>query len=92
MAFVCALARTIRWALRVCSQLEQQQDMLEQYAGNTVTVRNALGTAESTLTSIGSILQRVNELAIASGNGSFTDSDRKANADELARWKTSCST
>jgi len=65
-------------------QLEQQQDMLKQYAGNTVTVRNALGTAESTLTSIGSILQRVNELAIASGNGSFTDSDRKANADELA--------
>lgn len=65
-------------------QLEQQQDMLKQYAGNTVTVRNALGTAESTLTSIGSILQRVNELAISSGNGSFTDSDRKANADELA--------
>ncbi|MBI1524835.1 flagellar hook-associated protein FlgL, partial [Escherichia coli] len=30
-------------------QLEQQQDMLKQYAGNTVTVRNALGTAESTL-------------------------------------------
>lgn len=65
-------------------QLEQQQNMLKQYATNTVNVRNALGTAESTLTSIGNILQRVNELAIGSGNGAFTDADRKANADELA--------
>ncbi|AYG46032.1 flagellar hook-associated protein 3 [Pseudomonas sp. Leaf58] len=65
-------------------QLEQQQSMLKQYASNTVNVRNALGTAESTLTSIGNVLQRVNELAISSGNGAFTDADRKANADELA--------
>ncbi|HDS0929141.1 flagellar hook-associated protein 3 [Pseudomonas putida] len=65
-------------------QLEQQQNMLKQYASNTVNVRNALGTAESTLTSIGNVLQRVNELAISSGNGAFTDADRKANADELA--------
>ncbi|WP_337157142.1 flagellar hook-associated protein 3 [Pseudomonas putida] len=65
-------------------QLEQQQNMLEQYSDNIVNVRNALGTAESTLNSIGNILQRVNELAVSSGNGGFTDSDRKANADELA--------
>ncbi|MCO7516141.1 flagellar hook-associated protein 3 [Pseudomonas guariconensis] len=65
-------------------QLEQQQDMLKQYSGNIVNVRNALGTAESTLNAIGSILQRVNELAISSGNAGFTDSDRKANAAELA--------
>ncbi|MEG0243126.1 MAG: flagellar hook-associated protein 3 [Pseudomonas sp.] len=65
-------------------QLEQQQSMLKQYATNTVNVRNALGTAESTLKSIGNVLQRVNELAVSSGNGAFTDSDRKANADELA--------
>jgi Flagellin and related hook-associated proteins len=65
-------------------QLEQQQNMLKQYSGNITNVRNALGTAESTLNSIGTILQRVNELAVSSGNGSFTDSDRKANADELA--------
>ena len=65
-------------------QLEQQQSMLNQYSTNTVNVRNALGTAESTLTSIGNVLQRVNELAISSGNGAFTDADRKANADELA--------
>ncbi|MFO3722500.1 flagellar hook-associated protein 3 [Pseudomonas sp. HLMP] len=65
-------------------QLEQQQDMLKQYSGNIVNVRNALGTAESTLNAIGTLLQRVNELALSSGNGAFTDSDRKANADELA--------
>lgn len=65
-------------------QLEQQQNMLEQYSDNIVNVRNALGTAESTLNSIGNLLQRVNELAVGSGNGGFTDADRKANADELA--------
>ena len=65
-------------------QLEQQQNMLSQYQGNITSVRNALGTAESTLNSIGTILQRVNELAVSSGNGTFTDADRKANADELA--------
>ncbi|MBA6059595.1 flagellar hook-associated protein 3 [Pseudomonas juntendi] len=65
-------------------QLEQQQNMLKQYSANTVSVRNALGTAESTLRSIGNILQRVNELAISSGNAGFTDDDRKANAAELA--------
>ncbi|NIF29414.1 flagellar hook-associated protein 3 [Pantoea sp. Tr-811] len=65
-------------------QLEQQQNMLKQYNSNITSVRNALGTAESTLDSIGKILQRVNELAISSGNASFTDSDRKSNADELA--------
>ncbi|WP_323614450.1 flagellar hook-associated protein 3 [Pseudomonas putida] len=65
-------------------QLEQQQNMLKQYNGNIVNVRNALGTAESTLNAIGNVLQRVNELAVSSGNASFTDSDRKANADELA--------
>ncbi|MFK0314275.1 flagellar hook-associated protein 3 [Pseudomonas sp. NPDC090233] len=64
-------------------QLEQQQNMLNQYQGNITTVRNALGSAESTLNSIGTILQRVNELAVSSGNAGFTDADRKANAAEL---------
>ena len=65
-------------------QLEQQQNMLDQFKTNTTNVRNALGTAESTLNSIGNILQRVNELAVSSGNAAFTDADRKANANELA--------
>ncbi|MDR2306377.1 MAG: flagellar hook-associated protein 3 [Paucimonas sp.] len=65
-------------------QLEQQQNMLDQYKTNITNVRNALGTSESTLNAIGNIMQRVNELAIGSGQGGFTDSDRKANAAELA--------
>jgi len=65
-------------------QLEQQQNMLKQYSGNITNVRNALGSSESTLNAIGNVLQRVNELAVSSGNASFTDADRKANADELA--------
>ncbi|WP_194787999.1 flagellar hook-associated protein 3 [Pseudomonas sp. UFMG81] len=65
-------------------QLEQQQNMLKQYGDNVTNVRNALGNTESTLNSIGAILQRVNELAVSSGNASFTDADRKANAAELS--------
>ncbi|NIF15883.1 flagellar hook-associated protein 3 [Pantoea sp. Cy-639] len=65
-------------------QLEQQQNMLKQYSGNITNVRNALGSSESTLNAIGTILQRVNELAVGSGNAGFTDADRKANADELS--------
>ena len=65
-------------------QLQQQQNMLDQYGRNITNVRNSLGTAESTLSSIGTILQRVNELAISSGNAGFTDADRQANATELA--------
>lgn len=64
-------------------QLEQQQNMLKQYSDNIVSVRNSLGSAESTLTSIGHILQRVNELAVSSGNAGMTDDDRKSNAAEL---------
>ncbi|HEK0906803.1 TPA: flagellar hook-associated protein 3 [Pseudomonas putida] len=64
-------------------QLEQQQNMLDQYKSNITNVRNSLSTSESTLDAIGKVLQRVNELAISSGNAGFTDADRKANADEL---------
>ena len=65
-------------------QLEQQQNMLDQFKGNITNVRNALGSSESTLNAIGAVLQRVNELAMSSGNAGFTDADRKANAAELA--------
>lgn len=36
-------------------QLQQQQNMLDQYTRNVTNVRNALGTAESTLNAIGTI-------------------------------------
>lgn len=66
-------------------QLQQQSNLLDQYNGNIASVRNSLGTAESTLNSITNVLARAKELAIGAGNGGFTDADRKANAQELAQ-------
>ncbi len=66
-------------------QLEHQSSMLSQYASNTTSVRNSLSQAETTLNSINTLLQRVNELALGAGNGSFTDTERKATATELGR-------
>ncbi|MDD0974553.1 flagellar hook-associated protein 3 [Pseudomonas fontis] len=66
-------------------QLQQQSSLLDQYSGNVTNVRNSLGTSESTLNGITNILARVKELAIGAGSGGFTDTDRKANAQELAQ-------
>ncbi|KJK05662.1 MULTISPECIES: flagellar hook-associated protein 3 [Pseudomonas] len=66
-------------------QLQQQSNLLDQYNGNITSVRNSLGTAESTLNSISNVLARVKELAIGAGNGGYTDADRKANAQELTQ-------
>lgn len=66
-------------------QLEHQNSMLEQYATNTTTVKNSLSQAETTLNSINTILQRVNELALGAGNAGFTDTERKATATELGK-------
>ncbi|MNJ35803.1 Flagellar hook-associated protein 3 [compost metagenome] len=66
-------------------QLQQQSNLIDQYNGNITNVRNSLGTAESTLNGITNILARVKELAVGAGNGSFTDADRKANAQELGQ-------
>lgn len=66
-------------------QLEHQNSMLTQYQTNTTSIRNTLSQAETTLNSIDTILQRVNELALGAGNGTFTDTERKATATELGK-------
>lgn len=66
-------------------QLQQQSNLLDQFDGNITSVRNSLGTAESTLNSITNVLARVKELAVGAGNGGYTDADRKANAQELTQ-------
>lgn len=66
-------------------QLEHQSSMLSQYDTNTTSVRNTLSQAETTLGSIDTILQRVNELALGAGNATFTDTERKATATELGK-------
>lgn len=66
-------------------QLDQQAAMLKQYDGNATTVKNSLSKSEAVLDSIGDVLQRARELAVGAGNGTYTDADRQANAQELAQ-------
>lgn len=64
-------------------QLQQQKDMLLQYAGNMNNIKSALTNQESVLDSINTALQKVSELALQSGGGVISDADRKSIADEL---------
>ncbi|QLG91959.1 flagellar hook-associated protein 3 [Pseudomonas yamanorum] len=66
--------------------LQQQQDMLGQYAGNIGTMKNSLNSEESVLASINTALQRASELALkvaGKGGGGISDDDRKAVASEI---------
>ncbi|QXH50082.1 flagellar hook-associated protein 3 [Pseudomonas fakonensis] len=66
-------------------QLGNQADMLAQYKTNATNITNSLNQAETTLDSINTILTRVNELALESGNAGYTDTERKAKAAELGQ-------
>jgi len=64
-------------------QLEQQQNMLDQYKGNLSAANNSLMQEESTLNAVNNIMQRVRELAGEAGNGALSQNDRQAIASEL---------
>ena len=64
-------------------QLEQQQAQLTQYSNNMGTATNSLTQQESTLQSMTNVLQRARELSVRAGNGSLSDEDRLAVAQEL---------
>lgn len=66
-------------------QLGQQSAMLTQYNTNIDTVKNSLSLSETTLTSIGTALQRAKELTLSATNGTATDADRKAYGAELSQ-------
>ncbi|PVZ41578.1 flagellar hook-associated protein 3 [Pseudomonas sp. CC120222-01a] len=66
-------------------QLGNQADMLAQYKTNATNITNTLNQTETTLNSINTILSRVNELALESGNAGYTDTERKAKAAELGQ-------
>jgi flagellar hook-associated protein 3 FlgL len=66
-------------------QLGQQSAMLEQYNGNINSIKGTLSLSETTLTSIGTALQRAKEVALSAANGNATDADRKAYAAELGQ-------
>ena len=65
-------------------QLGQQSAMLDQYKGNISNIKNMLTQSESTLSSIGTALQRAKEIALSAANGNNTDADRQAYASELS--------
>jgi flagellar hook-associated protein 3 FlgL len=65
--------------------LGQQSAALDQYNTNIDSTKSALSLQETTLTAIGTALQRAKELALAASNGIATDADRKAYASELGQ-------
>ncbi len=64
-------------------QLEQQQNVLKQYAENLTAAKNSLTQEEVSLNSANTILQRVRELAVQAGNGALSSKDRASIAAEL---------
>ncbi|MFJ2689760.1 flagellar hook-associated protein 3 [Pseudomonas sp. NPDC087336] len=66
-------------------QLGQQSAALTQYTTNINTTKSTLTEQETTLSSIGTALQRAKELALAASNGIKTDVDRQAYASELSQ-------
>jgi len=66
-------------------QLEQQQNVLNQYKSNLTAAKNSLTQEEVTLGSSYTVLHRVRELALQAGNGSLSAEDRKSIAAELTQ-------
>ncbi|MEB0045467.1 MULTISPECIES: flagellar hook-associated protein 3 [unclassified Pseudomonas] len=66
-------------------QLGQQSALLDQYNGNISSIKSGLSLQETTLTSIGTALQRAKEVALSASSGNATDADRKAYASELGQ-------
>ncbi|CAD5202216.1 flagellar hook-associated protein 3 [Pseudomonas sp. FEN] len=66
-------------------QLGQQSAALTQYASNINSLKGAYSQSETALTSIQSSMQRARELALAANNGTQTDADRQAAAQELGQ-------
>lgn len=66
--------------------LQQQQDMLGQYAGNISSMKNSLNSEESVLDAIDTALQRASELSLkvaGKGGGGISDAERKTVAAEI---------
>ena len=61
----------------------QNLSQLAQYEQNGIAVKNNLGVEETVLASIRTAMDRARVLAIASGNGSYSESEREAVASEI---------
>src|SRR5690606_28013849 len=69
-------------------ELQQKGSMLNQYKSNIDTVNTNVVQTETALTAITSAIQRAQEVVLGAGNATFTDKDRKANAQELQQLQT----
>jgi flagellar hook-associated protein 3 FlgL len=63
--------------------LQRSSSQLEQYGRNAIALRNRLGTTEVALTDVGSVLQRVRELAVQANSSALDDSARTSIAAEV---------
>lgn len=64
-------------------QLHTDINTNKQYSKNITDVSNWLDTTDTALGQAGNALQRVRELLITSGNGGYTDAERRAIKDEI---------
>lgn len=63
--------------------LDQNLEQVAQFQNNSVLLKNNLALEETVLTNMRTSIDRARVLAIASGNGAYTDADKKAVAQEL---------
>jgi flagellar hook-associated protein 3 FlgL len=64
-------------------QLSQQSSMLDQYTSNITSAQAQMTQSESALDAIQTALQTAQELIVGSSNGTLSDKDRQANAQQL---------
>lgn len=68
--------------------LDQNLSQIEQFQTNSVLLKNGLALQETILTNMRVNFDRISQLAIASGNGTFTIAERQAVALELENIQT----
>ena len=64
-------------------QLSQEEALNAQYTSNNTAAQNSLNSEEATLSSIGTVLQRIREIAVQAGNGALDSTDRDSLGTEL---------
>lgn len=68
--------------------LDQNLSQIEQFQKNSVLLRNGLALEETILANMRTNFDRISQLAIASGNGTYTTAEREALALELRNIQT----
>ncbi len=74
--------------LTISEKMRKQIRGLDQASTNAQDGVSAVQTAEGALTEVHSMLQRMNELAVQSANGTNSESDRQAIQDEIDQLTT----